>query len=241
MSDYSITIVHLFPDLLDLYGDKGNIECLHKRLKWRGVDVNIVNITNDCEDIDFSEADIVFLGGGYDREEALVLEKLKKHKSALQNYVENGGVMLAVCGGYGLLGKSLFLEKTNVEGLGVLDIQEEDAADRFIGDVVIECEGIKLKVVGFENHAGRMNIGNNTPLGRVVKGNGNDGRSGFEGVIYKNVTGTYLHGPLLPKNPELCDKILLAALQQKYPDFKNLAPVDDGLEILANEYITKRI
>ena len=243
MSDYKITILHLYPDLLNLYGDKGNIECLRKRLEWRGIDTDVVCCTAESDDADFSKADIVFLGGGSDREQELVCQKLLNKKQEITEFVENGGSMAAVCGGFQLLGKYYQLHEKKIEGLGILDIHTDKALDssRLISDVVIECEGLKSKVVGFENHSGRTDIGNHKPFGKVIKGHGNNGTSGYEGVIYKNVIGTYLHGPLFPKNPELCDKFLLNALMHKYEDFKGLAPLDDELEIKANEYMLSRI
>lgn len=243
MSDYKITILHLYPDLLNLYGDKGNIECMKKRLEWRGIEAEVINCTMDCESMDFSQADIVFLGGGSDREQELVSDRLLSKKQELTDFVENGGVVLAVCGGYQLLGKYYQINERRIDGLGILDIHTDKPKDapRLIGNVIIECDGFNSKVVGFENHGGRTSIGSHTPFGRVVKGFGNDGATGYEGVRYKNVIGTYLHGPLLPKNPELCDYILENALKNKYSDFKGLSPLDDGLENLAGEYMLNRI
>ncbi len=242
MSDYSINILHLYPDLLNLYGDKGNIECLRKRLLWRGIDVNLQICTaNDSADI--SAADIIFLGGGADREIELVSQKLSEKKNEIKDFVENGGIMLALCSGYPLVGKYISVDGKKTEGLGILDIVTETSSKdrRLTGNVALECEDIKHRVIGFENHGSRTEIGSHTPFGKVIKGFGNDGQSGFEGVIYKNLIGTYLHGPLLPKNPELCDKILLSALKKKYPDFAELSPLDDSMEVLANEYMEKRI
>ncbi len=243
MSDYKINILHIYPDLLNLHGDKGNIECMRKRLEWRGIDANVLTSTMENPEIDFSKADIVLLGGGLDRELAIVFDRLKEKREELKTFVESGGTMLAICGGYQILGKQCVIGEKQTEGLGILDIVTDKNADnhRFIGDVAIECDGVSTVVVGFENHSERTNIGNHAPFGKVIKGFGNDGSSSFEGVLYKNLIGTYLHGPLLPKNPKLCDKILENALKIKYPDFKELARIDDGLEELANDYILKRM
>lgn len=243
MSDYKINILHIYPDLLNLYGDKGNIECMRKRLEWRGIEANVSSCSMENPEIDFSKADIVLLGGGLDRELAIVFDSLKEKKEELKTFVESGGTMLAICGGYQILGNRCVLGETQTEGLGILDIVTDKNADnsRFIGDIAIECDGISTSVVGFENHSERTNIGSHAPFGKVIKGFGNDGTSGFEGVLYKNLIGTYLHGPLLPKNPKLCDKILENALKNKYPDFKELVRIDDGLEELANDYILKRM
>lgn len=239
MTDYSINILHIYPDLLNLYGDKGNIECMRKRLEWRGIAADVMNCTTESPDIDFLKADIVFLGGGSDRELQIACEKLGKKKNELADYIENGGVILANCGGFEILGKYYLNGEDKVEGLGILDIHTDKPEDgsRLIGNAILECDGIDDKVVGFENHRGIIDIGSYTPFGKVVKGFGNDNKSGYEGVTYKNLIGTNLHGPLLPKNPELCDRILLNALKNKYTEFNVLKPLDDGIEKLANKYM----
>ncbi|MBR5155047.1 MAG: glutamine amidotransferase [Clostridia bacterium] len=241
MADYKITIVHLYPNLLNLYGDKGNIECMKKRLLWRGIDVEVVTVIDD-EEIDFDKADIVFLGGGSERELRIVAERLFNKKQQISGFVENNGSLMAVCEGFELLGKYYYIGKEKTEGLGILDIYTEISADgsRFTGDVILECDGISNKVVGFENHGGITNINDYTPLGKVLKGNGNDKVSGVEGVIYKNVMGTHLHGPIFPKNPELCDKFLLNTLKHKYNDFAEFSPLNDEIENLANQYMVNR-
>lgn len=235
-----IKILHLYPDLLNLYGDKGNIECLRKRLVWRGIDAEVVTYTCDDSDFDLSDVDIVFIGGGSDREQKIVCDKLLEHKQALHDYVEDNGALVAVCGGYQLLGKYYKLADETIEGLELLDIYTEQGKKRLIGNIVLEADFLDQKIVGFENHGGRTYIGNHTPLGKVVSGYGNDDNSGAEGVVYKNVVATYLHGPLFPKNPKLCDYVLTNAIKRKYPDFAGLAPLDDELENTANEYIVKR-
>ncbi|MGN0162378.1 MAG: type 1 glutamine amidotransferase, partial [Candidatus Ornithomonoglobus sp.] len=231
-----IKIMHLYPDLLNLYGDRGNIECLKRRLIWRGIDAEVVSYTCDDTGFDISDVDIVFLGGGSDREQKIVCSRLLEHKKALHDFVENGGSLVAVCGGYQLLGRYYKLEDETIEGLGILDIYTEQGKGRLIGNIVLEADFIKQKIVGFENHGGRTYIGSHKPLGRVIYGYGNEEKAGAEGVVYKNVVATYLHGPLLPKNPELCDYILTNALKHKYPDFKELAALEDELENTANEY-----
>ena len=235
---YSINILHLYPDLLNLYGDKGNIECLKKRLLWRGIDANVIISSEKEPDFDLTDIDIVFLGGGNDRELLKVSRLMLEKKEELKNLVENGGVMLACCGGFQLLGKSYKTPDFEIEGLEILDITSEFKLNekRLIGDVIIENEEMG-KIVGFEYHGARTDIGGYSSLGKVLTGFGNDGNSGFEGVAYKNLIGTNLHGPLLPKNPKLCDKILKSALLNKYSDFNELSPLDDSLEISANQYI----
>lgn len=240
MSNNTFKIVHLYPDLLNLYGDKGNIMCLKKRLEWRGFDVCVTEHTSNTDKIDLTDADIVFLGGGADREEKIVCKKLIENRNEFKNYVESDGVILAVCGGYPMLGKYYELENEKHEGLGILDITTKQGKDRLISDVIIKCDALDTKIVGFENHSSRTDIGNHTPLGSVEYGFGNDESSGYEGVIYKNVVASYLHGPILPKNPKLCDYIIERAIKRKIPEFKNLEMLDDTLEVTANEYMVKR-
>lgn len=239
--NYEINIVHLYPDLLNLYGDKGNIACFKKRLEWRGIKANVTECTNQNNSLDTDSADIIFVGGGSDREQEIVCNLLLEKKVELTEYVEGGGVLVAVCGGYQLLGKYYKTDSAKIEGLGILDIYTDAGDARLISNVVLENDMFTQPIVGFENHAGRTYIGDHTPLGKVKFGNGNTGDSGYEGVIYKNVIATYLHGPLLPKNPQLCDYILGCALKRKYADFEGFSgQLFDELEDLANEYISKK-
>ena len=240
MADMKIKILHLYPDLLNLYGDKGNIECMRKRLEWRGIDAEVVQYTCESTGFDLSDTDTVFLGGGSDREQKIVCERLLEHREALSEYVENGGSLAAVCGGYQLLGKYYKLENETIEGLGILDIYTVQGKKRLIGNIILEADFINQKIVGFENHGGRTYIGSHKPLGKVIYGNGNSDGCGHEGVVYKNVVATYLHGPLFPKNPQLCDYVLTNALKKKYPGFTELSPLGDELENTANNYIVKR-
>lgn len=235
-----IKILHMYPDLLNLYGDRGNIECMRKRLMWRGIDAEVVTHTCDDENFDLSDTDIVFIGGGSDREQKIVCRRLLEHRDELKSYVENNGALVAVCGGYQLLGNYYKLEDETIEGLGILDIYTEQGKKRLIGNIVLETDFMEEKIVGFENHGGRTYIGSHTPLGKVVYGYGNHDNAGSEGVLYKNVVATYLHGPLLPKNPSLCDYILTNAIQKRDPGFMGLKPLDDSLEKTANQYIVNR-
>ena len=239
-NNQELNIIHLYPDLLNLYGDRGNIACMQKRLEWRGIDAKVSTCTNSDHSINLENADIIFVGGGSDREQEIVCSLLLKKKDEITNYVENGGVLVAVCGGYQLLGKYYKLENETIEGLDILNIYTEQGKKRLIGNIVLENDFLNQKIVGFENHGGRTYIGNHTPLGRVVYGYGNDEKSGVEGVVYKNVVATYLHGPLLPKNPALCDYILTNAIKRKNPDFKGLGGLEDTLEDMANQYIVNR-
>lgn len=241
MTAYQLNIIHLYPDLLNLYGDKGNLACLEKRLTWRGIGAQIQSCTGSDAQIDLDSADILFLGGGSDREQELVCGFLQEKREALRQYVESGGVLIAVCGGYQLLGEYYQTASgKKIQGLNILDIRTYAGKDRLIGNIVLKSELFDRPIVGFENHGGRTEIGKHTPLGKVVYGRGNTGESGYEGILYKNTIGTYLHGPLFPKNPQLCDYLLTCALKRKYPDFPGLSPLDDALENQANQYIADR-
>ncbi|MCC2255444.1 glutamine amidotransferase [Ruminococcus sp. CLA-AA-H200] len=234
-----LTIGHLYPDLLNLYGDRGNIQCFRKRLEWRGMEAEVIPFLSG-EKIDFTKLDIVLLGGGSDREQELVCGFLKEIRDDFREYVENDGVVLAVCGGYQLLGKYYKTDKKMIEGLGILDITTEWEPERLIRNIVLQSPLFERPVVGFENHGGRTYIGDHTPFGKVFYGLGNTGKSGYEGVVYKNVIATYLHGPLLPKNPHVCDHLLKRALQRKYGADVELEPLPDELEHKANSYIVNR-
>lgn len=235
-----ITIGHLFPDLLNLYGDRGNIQCLVQRLRWRGIDAEVKTFSIDDE-IDFSALDIVLLGGGSDREQMLVCNRLKEIKAEFKAYVEDMGVVIAICGGYQLLGKYYETDEGKIDGLDIVDMYTVQEKGRLINNIFIKSDLFEMPIVGFENHGGRTYINDNKPLGKVVFGKGNNGKSGYEGVVYKNVIGTYLHGPLLPKNPQLCDYLLTKALERKYgTDKAVLTPLDDIEEKEANKYIVDR-
>jgi hypothetical protein len=229
-----INIIHLFPDLLNLYGDRGNIMVLKKRCELRGITANVIEFRINDE-IDISNADIIFLGGGSDREQKLVCKKLLSIKEELLKFRDDFGVILAVCGGYQLLGKYYSLDDEKIEGLSLCDMYTEQKAGRLIGNIAIDTP--LGTVVGFENHGGRTYLGENVaPLGKVIRGYGNNGEDGCEGVLYKNIFGTYLHGPLLPKNPELADLLLEKALIRKYNAIE-LSPLDFEIEKLAKGYI----
>lgn len=234
-----LTIGHLYPDLLNLYGDRGNIQCFRKRLEWRGIEAEVIPFLSG-DTIDFEKLDVVLLGGGSDREQELVCQFLKEIKKDFKSYVEDHGVVLAVCGGYQLLGNYYKTEKKTIEGLEILDIYTEWEPERLIRNIVLNCPLFETPVVGFENHGGRTYIGDHTPFGKVFLGLGNTGRSGYEGVVYKNVIATYLHGPLLPKNPHVCDYLLEKALKRKYGSEIRLEPLPDKLEHKANSYIVDR-
>lgn len=233
-----LTIGHLYPELLNLYGDRGNIQCMMKRSLWRGIEAETIAFGLE-DSIDFSKLDIVLLGGGSDREQRIVCSRLRDIRENFHHYVEDGGSVLAVCGGYQLLGHYYKTEEDTLEGLSLVDLYTEQGSPRLIDNIVLENPDFTLPIVGFENHGGRTYIGDNKPFGKVVYGHGNNGEDGQEGVLYKNVVGTYLHGPLLPKNPHICDYLLSNALERKYGN-GSLEPLDDTQEIQANQELYKR-
>lgn len=210
-----------------------------KRCLWRGIEAETIAFELD-DKIDFSNLDIVLLGGGSDREQMLVCEKLKEIQKDFKEYVEQDGVVIAICGGYQLLGNYYKTEEGIIEGLSLVDMYTEQGENRLIDNIVLQSELFDMPIVGFENHGGRTFIGENKPLGKVLYGSGNDGKSGYEGVVYKNVIGTYLHGPLLPKNPQLADELILRALKKKYGENITLSALDDSQEKAANDYIFNR-
>ncbi len=234
-----LNIIHLYPDLLNLYGDKGNLAALTKRAQWRGISVNLTTCTKEDIVPELKTADILFLGGGPDKAEEMVCDLLKEKQAELLSYIEENGVLLATCGGFPMLGKEFPTADGMTKGLGVLDFTTQAAEGRYIGNVVVDSALVTNPIVGFENRIGKTLIGEYQPLGKVVCGCGNTGDGAYEGLLYKNVIASHLHGPLLPKNPELCDEILNRALKKKYPEFTELEPLDDAMENLANEYVVK--
>ena len=234
-----IKIAHLYPDMLNLYGDRGNIIALTERMNARGIEVQTDAITMG-KTFNADDYDILFIGGGQDFEQDVLLEDLKQGKDVqIQNAIEGGKVMLAICGGYQMLGKYYkTYDGKMLEYMGALDFYTEGKPERMIGNYAYRTkEGIE--VVGFENHSGRTYLGKNVePLGTMIKGYGNNGEDGTEGVRYKNTFGTYSHGPVLPKNPQFADLLISKALENKYGK-ADLAPLDDTLEQKAQKQVMK--
>ena len=234
-----IKIAHLYPDMLNLYGDRGNIIALTERMNARGIEVQTDAITMG-KTFNADDYDILFIGGGQDFEQDVLLEDLKQGKDVqIQNAIEGGKVMLAICGGYQMLGKYYkTYDGKMLEYMGALDFYTEGKPERMIGNYAYKTkEGIE--VVGFENHSGRTYLGNGVePLGKMIKGYGNNGEDGTEGVRYKNTFGTYSHGPVLPKNPQFADLLIAKALENKYGK-ADLAPLDDTLEQKAQKQVMK--
>ena len=241
MESMHIGIAHFLPDLLNLYGDHGNVFCLQKRLLWRGISASVTQYRLGDE-LNIDEADIIFMGGGSDREQKIATTRLLDYKEVLKTYVEKDGVLLAICGGYQLIGHYYQAGEEEIRGLSLIDAYTVSGNKRLVGNIVLQCDSPRLqtKLVGFENHSGRTHIGDHTPLGKVARGFGNNGEDGIEGIIYKNVIGTYLHGPVLPKNPVLSDYILQKALERKYGSDVEMPPLDDEAESRTHDYLVQR-
>ena len=237
-----LRFVHLFPELLNLYADQGNLAVLAGRARARGIEVEILAVRLGAT-LHFEDADLLLLGGGSDREQAIVGKELTRYRQDLLQAVEKGMPLLAVCGGYQLLGEYYELpDGERVPGLHVLDMATRAGNDRLIGNIAIEwrADGSTAKtVVGFENHGGRTTH-DYPALGAVLKGFGNNGRDHKEGVRYKGIVGTYIHGPLLPKNPHLADHLIQSALRYHGLD-EGLATLDDELEWQAHTAILRRM
>lgn len=249
-SEPPVVIAHMLPDLLNLYGDGGNVRILEQRLRWRGIPVEVRRIQHG-EAVDFSQVDLVFMGGGPDREQKLASEQLLAMRDELAAYVEGDGPLLAICGGYQILGRQWLWGDELVPGLGLIDMETRrpgTSADRLIDNMVLESPLAAHPVVGYENHAGRTYLGEGVEgFGRVVSscGHGNNDDDRVEGARYKNVVGTYSHGPLLSKNPEVADWLLARALERRAErtgtPAADLAPLDDSAELAANVSMVKRL
>lgn len=234
-----ITIHHFYPDLLNTYGDIGNILSIKDRCSKRDISVNINNVKlGDTPEL--KKGDIVFIGGGQDFEQSLIVNDLLSNRESLYNFIENDGSALCICGGYQLMGKSYTtVEGKTLEGLNILNIYTESSETRKIGNIIILNEELNETYVGFENHSGITFINDHSPLGKCIVGNGNNGEDKSEGVIYKNLIGTYMHGPLLPKNPEITDRLILNSLKQKY-EIEELEEINSEYEIRCREILIKR-
>jgi lipid II isoglutaminyl synthase (glutamine-hydrolysing) len=234
-----LRLLALYPEQMNIYADRGNILFLQRRCEWRGIGFKYA-AAGHREGLNPADHDLIYIGGGQDRDQVMVAADLVKTKRrALAEAVEDGAVLLAVCGGYQLLGHSYQLGERRIEGLGLADLETvREPGARLIGNVAIETaldDGHRV-VAGFENHGGRTYLGADAePLGRVVRGHGNNGRDGHEGVRRLNMIGTYLHGPLLPKNAWLADRLIALALARRSGREPELEPLDDSLEAAAHE------
>ena len=238
-----LKICHLFPDILNLYGDRGNVVCMRRRLGWRGIDVSVSEVSIGTA-LKASDYDLFFIGGGQDFEQEVLLEDLKGGKTAeIKAAIEDGKTFLAICGGYQMLGAYYKTwDGQQCDFTGALDLYTIGEKQRMIGNYMFTCEELGGQtVVGFENHSGATFLGSGVrPIGKVLSGYGNNGKDGMEGARYNNVFCTYSHGCLLPKNPVLADHILKTALSRKYGS-ADLAPLDDAIETAAHDYMAKRL
>ncbi len=237
-----ITIFHLYPDHLNLYGDRGNVLALLRRARWHGLNTRLVPIQPGYK-IGLKQCDILFMGGGQDAEQKMVCRDFQNRRMELIDYIQQGMAILAICGMFQLLGRYYTtVDGEEIPGLDLFDFYTEAGPKRMIGDIVTRCSFTSPPhtLVGFENHSGRTILGPGLkPLSTVIKGYGNNGSDRTEGMIYKNVIGSYLHGALLPKNPWLTDYLLQKALQ--YRGLSNrLTALDNTLEEEAHRFIHHR-
>jgi hypothetical protein len=253
MPEHTLTLAHLYPSYMNIYGDRGNIISLAQRCAWRGIALDVVPVELGAQ-VDWSSFDMAFFGGGQDSGQALIAEDfLQRQSEGIARAIEDGLVMLAICGGYQLLGH-YFLTHTGerLPGVGVLDVHTVGGKKRLIGNIVIEAQLAAtdsasdtthtVRLVGFENHSGRTYHGPGVrSLGRVLVGNGDNGEDGVAGALYRNTLGCYLHGSLLPKNPQLADYLLLLALRRRYGSGFVLPPLDDALELRAQDAMQRRL
>ena len=257
-----LTIGWLYPDLMSTYGDRGNIICLQRRCEWRGIEVIIEKVGIEEKVGKLQECDLLFMGGAQDRQQKIASDDLFQKKGpVIKKMIENNVPGLFICGAYQFLGNYYQpAEGERILGLGIFDLYTQHPGfdkERCVGNAVVKChpeqsEGshgiLRLTpqndnyLVGFENHGGRTYLGKNVePLGKVVVGYGNNGGDKTEGCVYKNAIGTYLHGPVLPKNPHLADWLIKKALDKKYEKDVELEPLDDRLEWQAHDFVLKKL
>ena len=233
-----LRVLSLYPEQMNIYADRGNIVFFQRRCEWRGIGFSHAG-AGPGEPVDPGAHDLIYIGGGQDRDQRVVAADLVATKrEALAAAVEDGAALLAVCGGYQLLGHSYQMADETLPGLGLADLETvREPGPRLIGNVAIEVDlgsGPEL-LAGFENHGGRTYLGPGAePLGRVLQGHGNNGSDGHEGVRRANMIGTYLHGPLLPKNAWLADHLIALALERRYGTRPELEPLDDAFEAAAH-------
>jgi CobQ-like glutamine amidotransferase family enzyme len=233
-----LRVLSLYPEQMNIYADRGNIVFLQRRCEWRGIGFSHAG-AGPGDHVDPDAHDLFYVGGGQDRDQRMVAaDMVASKREALAAAVGDGAALLAVCGGYQLLGHSYQLDEERLPGLGLADLETvRKPGPRLIGNVAIEADlgsGPQM-LAGFENHGGRTYLGADArPLGRVVAGHGNNGRDGLEGVRQGNLVGTYLHGPLLPKNAWLADHLIAVALERRHGTRPDLEPLDDAFEAAAH-------
>jgi CobQ-like glutamine amidotransferase family enzyme len=240
----TLVVGHLYPDYLNIYADRGNIAVLARRAAWRGIDLEVEAI-GVGEPVRPGSHDLLYVGGGQDREQGLIAPDLVSKGDGIKEAVAGGAALLAVCGGYQLLGR-FYRERSGAElpGVGLFPHETVAGERRMIGDVLLECElerGVRETLAGFENHAGRTRLDEGAePLGRVIAGFGNDGESGYEGCRVGTAIGTYLHGPLLPRNTWLADWLLARAREHRGGEAGELEALPDELEHEAHAVSAER-
>ena len=239
-----LKLTWMYPDLMSTYGDRGNIQVLVRRAMWRDIEIVLVPHTLESDSSTLIDSDIILMGGAQDRQQKLVSDNLQKKAKTLKKLIDGGTPGLFICGAYQFLGNYYRAsDGTTIPGLEIFDLHTTHPGDqsrRIIGNIVTRWGNKTL--VGFENHGGRTYLGKNVePFAQVVKGGGNNGEDGTEGVFYKNSIGTYLHGPLLPKNPALADWILATALKVKYQKEIRLSPLVDTMEDAARNVVLDRL
>lgn len=240
----TLTIGWLYPELMNVYGDIGNVIVLSKRCEWRKIQVKVKHLEVGFKSNELTGCDILFMGGAQDKQQKIVASDLKKKSKKLKEKIENGTPGLYVCGAYQFLGKYYKeADGSIIKGLGIFDIYTENPGENFkrlIGNTIIDSKFGRL--IGFENHGGRTYLGKNIePLGKVQRGFGNNGKDKTEGAIHKNSFGSYFHGPILPKNPRLADHLIKLALQRKYGSPIKLSPIENPIEEKARRVIANRL
>jgi len=237
-----LKIGHLYPTLMSVAADRGNLYSIEKRCEWRGIATQVEQIFVR-QTPDFTQYDLILFHGGADREMGIASQDIQAKAPSLREAAESNTVFLSVCAGYQLLGHYYKpFQGPELKGVGLLDLYTEGGGTRFMTHMALECHfeetGTQV-LVGYENHSGRTYLGSKAqPLGKVLAGWGNNGKDSFEGALYKNVFGTYLHGSLLPKNPHLADYLIRSALIRRGVD--ELSPLDDSVELAAHERILQR-
>lgn len=238
-----VRICSLYPELLNIYGDRGNVIAIARRARWHDLDP-VVDEVKLGEPVDFAAYDLLLIGGGQDREQKILAADFAARGADLAAAVQDGLAVLAICGAYQLMGRYYRTgDGEMIPGLGIFDAWTEASGDRMIGNVVVETEllGTPRTIVGFENHSGKTYLGPAArPLGRVLKGHGNNGRDGREGLVYRNAIGTYLHGSLLPKNPHIADWLLQRAMDRRYGGSVQIGRLDDEFEERAHAAAVQR-
>ena len=258
----SLTMGWLYPELMNIYGDRGNIICLTKRCEWREIKTEVKHLNPGFSESELKKCDLLLMGGAQDRQQSIVNEDLRKRHKILSKMIDSGIPGLFVCGGFQFLGNYYKeADGTIIDGLGIFDLHTQNPGPnvpRLIGNIAVDVKDLKLVdkqnkithnskfiihnsvVVGFENHGGRTILGRTIkPLGKVIKGHGNND-DGTEGAIYKNSFGTYLHGPILPKNPHFADHFIKLAIEKKYGKI-DLKTLDDSLELQAHKSILNKL